>query len=131
MGISMRTFQRWTQESALKVDGRPGADRPPPENKLNPEERQAVLDTVNSPAYKSLPPSQIVPTLADEGRYIASESTFYRILREEGQQQHRQARTFKQGNNWQGLGPETMAINRRYCRSSRGCRGWTAALDVG
>lgn len=85
MGISMRTFQRWTQEGAVKVDGRPGADRPPPENKLTPRERQAVLDTVNSPAYKSLPPSQIVPTLADEGRYIASESTFYRILREEGQ----------------------------------------------
>ena len=89
MGISMRTFQRWNQEDEVKVDGRPSADRPSPENKLTPEERQAVLDTVNSPVYKSLPPSQIVPTLADEGRYIASESTFYRILREEGQQQHR------------------------------------------
>lgn len=89
MGLSMRTFQRWTQEGKVNIDGRPGADRPPPENKLAPQERQAVLDTVNSPAYKSLPPSQIVPSLADEGRYIASESTFYRILREEGQQQHR------------------------------------------
>jgi transposase InsO family protein len=89
MGVSLRTFQRWTQEGELRVDGRPGADRPPPENKLSQAERKAVLDIVNSPAYKSLPPSQIVPTLADEGRYIASESTFYRILREEGQQQHR------------------------------------------
>lgn len=89
MGISVRTLQRWTQEGQLKVDGRPGADRPPPANKLTPQERQAVLETVNSAAYRSLPPSQIVPTLADEGRFIASESTFYRILREEGQQQHR------------------------------------------
>jgi len=89
MGISLRTFQRWTQEGEVKIDGRPDADRPPPENKLAPQERQAVLDVVNSHAYKSLPPSQIVPALADEGRYIASESTFYRILREEGQQQHR------------------------------------------
>ncbi|RLQ20142.1 IS3 family transposase, partial [Seongchinamella sediminis] len=89
MGISVRTLQRWTQEGELRVDGRPGADRPPPANKLTQEERQAVLDTVNSEAFRSLPPSQIVPTLADEGRYIASESTFYRILREEGQQQHR------------------------------------------
>jgi len=89
MGISMRTYQRWTQEHEVKVDGRPDAERPPPANKLSPQERQAVLDTVNSPVYKSLPPSQIVPTLADEGCYIASESTFYRILREEGQQQHR------------------------------------------
>ena len=89
MGISMRTFQRWTQESEVKPDGRPGADRPPPDTKLTQQERQAVLDTLNSPAYRSLPPSQVVPALADEGRYIASESTFYRILREEGQQQHR------------------------------------------
>ena len=89
IGISMRTFQRWTREGEVKSDGRPDADRPPPGNKLTEEERQAVLDTVNSPTYRSLPPSQIVPSLADEGRYIASESTFYRVLREEGQQQHR------------------------------------------
>lgn len=89
MGISVRTFQRWTREGELKVDGRPGADRPPPASKLTPQERQAVLDTVNTAAYRSLPPSQIVPALADDGRYIASESTFYRILREEDQQQHR------------------------------------------
>ena len=63
--------------------------RPEPRNKLTQEEREEVLAAVNSPAHKSLPPSQIVPTLADEGRYIASESTFYRILREENQQQHR------------------------------------------
>lgn len=43
----------------------------------------------NSPAYKDLPPSQIVPALADQGAYIASESSFYRILHEEKQQHHR------------------------------------------
>ena len=89
IGISLRTFQRWTQEGEVKADGRPDADRPPPDTKLCSQERQAVLDTLNSPAYRSLPPSQVVPALADEGCYIASESTFYRILREEGQQQHR------------------------------------------
>ena len=36
-----------------------------------------------------MPPSQIVPILADEGRDLASESTMYRILREAGQVQHR------------------------------------------
>lgn len=30
-----------------------------------------------------------MPRLADQGRYLASESSFYRILRAEGQQQHR------------------------------------------
>jgi putative transposase len=89
MGISMRTFQRWTREGDVKADGRPGAVRPPPGNKLTQEERSAVLEAANSPARKSMPPSQIVPALADEGCFIASESTFYRILREESQQQHR------------------------------------------
>jgi len=36
-----------------------------------------------------LPPSQIVPSLADQGRYIASESSFYRVLRESDQLAHR------------------------------------------
>jgi putative transposase len=89
MGISMRTYQRWTTEGAVKADGRPDATRPAPAHKLTQAERDEVLATVNSPTHKSLPPSQIVPTLADEGRYIASESTFYRVLRQENQQQHR------------------------------------------
>ena len=51
-------------------------------NKLSVEERQVILAVSNSPTFRSLPPSQIVPILADEGRYLASESTFYRVLRE-------------------------------------------------
>jgi putative transposase len=39
--------------------------------------------------YADLPPSQIVPSLADKGIYIASESTFYRVLRNENMQKHR------------------------------------------
>lgn len=41
------------------------------------------------PEYVDLPPSQIVPALADRGLYIASESTMYRILRNEKMQVHR------------------------------------------
>jgi putative transposase len=47
------------------------------------------LNVVNDPRYASMPPCEIVPTLADEGTYIASESTFYRILHEEKMQNHR------------------------------------------
>lgn len=89
MGISMCTFLCWTREDEVKTNGRPDAARPTPDNKLTSQERQTVLDTVSSLVYRSLPPGQIVPALADSGYYIASESTFYRILREEGQQQHR------------------------------------------
>lgn len=48
-----------------------------------------MLETVNKPEYASMPPCEIVPSLADKGVYIASESTFYRILREEKMQNHR------------------------------------------
>lgn len=53
------------------------------------KERAQVLAICHEPVYASLPPSQIVPRLADEGRYIASESSFYRILREADEQHHR------------------------------------------
>jgi len=87
--ISPRTYKRWTQEGEVKADGRPTAERPEPANKLTPDERQQVLDICNEEAWQSLPPSQIVPVLADEGIYIASESSFYRILKEADQLHHR------------------------------------------
>ncbi len=89
IGISERTFQNWTESGASLEDGRPLAKHPEPANKLTPEERQAVIDITHSDEFKSLPPSQIVPTLADRGEYIASESTIYRILREANEQHHR------------------------------------------
>jgi putative transposase len=39
---------------------------------------------VDQAEFQRLPPKQIVPTLADRGLYITSESTFYRVLQEEG-----------------------------------------------
>ena len=48
------------------------------------------MATANAPEYAHLPPCKIVPLLADKGLYIASESTFYRILRAGNQLAHRQ-----------------------------------------
>ena len=92
LGLSLRTLQRWLAEPELSADGRPDAVRPTPAHALSPEERQAVLDVCNSQEFASLPPSQIVPRLADQGRYLASESSFYRILRA-ADQQHRRGRS--------------------------------------
>ncbi len=71
------------------ADRRPDAQRPTPHNKLTKKERGDIISIVNSERYKSRPPSQIVPALADEGTYVASESTMYRILKEESQQHPR------------------------------------------
>ncbi len=89
LGITVRTCQRWTEGGAIKVDGRADAARPPPANKLSDEEREEVLLVTQRKDFKDLPPSQIVPALADEGTYLASESSFYRILHEAKQQNHR------------------------------------------
>ena len=83
--ISPRTYKRWTDGEGIKPDGRPGAERCEPANKLQADERQRILATCNEEAYSSLPPSQIVPALADKGIYIASESSFYRVLKEADQ----------------------------------------------
>ncbi len=89
LGLTARTLERWTRGGAVKSDGRPAACRPVPRNRLSQEERKQVLTVVNEPRFASLPPAQIVPKLADEGIYLASESSFYRILREADQLQHR------------------------------------------
>ena len=87
--ISDRTLRRWTKGGQVRPDQRPLVPRPEPANKLSEAERAAVLEACNSKAFSSLPPSQIVPNLADQGLYLASESSFYRILRADGQQHHR------------------------------------------
>ena len=93
IGLSCRSVQRWQRSEAAEGDQRTSGKRryvcPP--NKLREDERQAVMATLNSEAFKDLPPSQIVPRLADSGVYVASESTMYRLLRQEGQLAHRRA----------------------------------------
>lgn len=87
--ISIRTHQRWTRGDTLNTDARPLALRPMPANKLTAEECAAIVATANEERFASLPPSQIVPRLADENVYIASESSFYRVLKAVDQLHHR------------------------------------------
>lgn len=87
--INVRTYERWVSDGGVKVDQRPLTKRPVPKNKLSPEERDEIITVVKQADYADLPPTQIVPKLADKGTYIASESTFYRVLKEEKMQNHR------------------------------------------
>lgn len=88
-GLCLRTYQRWVDGDGIRADGRPQAKRAPPSNKLSECEQQAVLSTCMLPRFADLPPTQIVPILADEGTYLASESTFYRLLHAHGAQHAR------------------------------------------
>lgn len=88
LGVSVRTVQRWQRDG--REDRRQGT-RAKPANALTPEERAQVIELMNCPEYQDLSPNQIVPRLADEGVYLASESTMYRLLRQEKMTRHRQA----------------------------------------
>ena len=89
LNISVRTYERWVAEGGIKEDQRPITLRPEPKNKLTQEEKMEILEVVKKEEFADLPPTQIVPKLADQCIYIASESTFYRVLREENMQNHR------------------------------------------
>jgi putative transposase len=78
LGLSVRTVERW--RAGAQEDQRRGPTTRPA-NKLTMEERREVLATVNSARFRDRSPNEIVPLLADEGRYLASESTVYRIPR--------------------------------------------------
>jgi len=96
IGLSARTAQRW-QRCAGHDDGdgdlraSPRRVATPPPNRLTDAEREAALALLNSEEFKDLPPSQVVPRLADQGRFVASESTLYRLLRSAGQLAHRRS----------------------------------------
>jgi putative transposase len=86
IGIGIRALQRWDQ--VCNPDGRKGALKKVP-RKLTEEERQKVKDTACEQQYKDLNPYEIVALLAENGTYIASERTFYRILKVAGLLHHR------------------------------------------
>jgi putative transposase len=91
IGLSARTLQRWRamqHEQGVCVDQRTEREQRPT-NQLTQTERLTILETANSAQFAHLPPSQIVPRLADSGIYIGSESSIYRVLREHLQLQHR------------------------------------------
>ena len=87
LGLSYRTVIRWRDQD--DGDRRRGPNRAPA-NKLSEQERQQVVEVANSAPFRDMSPSQIVPRLADAKIYLASESSFYRILKEQKMLAHRQ-----------------------------------------
>jgi transposase len=88
LGVSARTVIRWRNQQGGE-DCRNGPHSPPA-HRLSGAERDRVITIANSEEFRDCSPKQIVPKLADRGEYIASESTFYRVLREEKMLTHRE-----------------------------------------
>lgn len=87
IGLDPRTLQRWRRDG-VGDDGRTGP-LSTPKNKLTGAQREEIRSIACSAKFRDLSPKQIVPRLADEGRYVASESTFYRVLAEHDLVAHR------------------------------------------
>jgi len=85
MDINEKTFLRWKYSIEDKRKG----PKTSPTHKLTEEEVNAIIKISTSEKYMDLAPSQIVPTLADEGEYIGSESSFYRVLKLHSLMAHR------------------------------------------
>jgi putative transposase len=89
-GIDARTLQRWQAGGGpLQADRRPEAVRPGPAHALSEAERARIVAIANAPRFADMPPARIVPALADEGVYVASEASFHRVLRAHGQRSRR------------------------------------------
>jgi len=87
VGVAERTLQRW-QRPATAEDGRRGPTTVP-RHTLSPQEREQIVAIAARPEFCNTSPHQIVPRLADRGEYVASESSFYRVLKTEQLLAHR------------------------------------------
>jgi len=63
--------------------------RPAPVRALPPEEREQVLAALHEPRFVDLAPAEVYATLLDEGRYLCSERTYYRVLAENAEVRER------------------------------------------
>ena len=87
VGLSARTVQRWR----LDPDGDDRREGPHtrPSHALTEAEQREVLAVIHRPEHHDASPKTIVAKLADQGQYVASESTMYRLLRAAGELTHR------------------------------------------
>ena len=74
LGVSRATFYRRRRPSG------PQQPRPTPVRALSKSERREVLDVLSEPRFVDRAPAEVVATLLDEGRWLCSERTMYRIL---------------------------------------------------
>ena len=77
LAVPRASYYRWQQPAAEAEPPRPPRQAP---RALPPEERQQVLALLNDDRFADLPPAEVYATLLDEGKYVCSVRTMYRIL---------------------------------------------------
>ena len=87
VGVHARTRHRWQRPQPAE-DGRRGP-RAAPRNTLSRRERDQIVAMAACPEFCNTRPHPMVPRLADRGEYLASASSFYRVLKTEPLRAHR------------------------------------------
>ena len=87
LGVARASYYR----SLSPRVSRPSAPRPTPARSLSLAERQQVLGILHEPRFVDLAPAQVHATLLDEGRYLCSARTMYRLLDASGESRPRRA----------------------------------------
>ena len=86
---------------------RPSALRPTPPNALSPAERRRILEVLHLPCFADLAIPQVWARLLDDGIYLASVSTFYRVARSAGEVRERR----RQATHPPRVRPELVALS--------------------
>jgi putative transposase len=93
LGVARATFYRKRPVLGPSPDPAPEppppAQRPAPSRALSLDERAVVLDLMHEERFQDCAPAAIHATLLDEGRYVCSTRTLYRILEQEGESRER------------------------------------------
>jgi len=92
---------------------RPTRQRAEQPRALSAAERQQVLDVLHGERFADMAPGEVHATLLDEGTYLCSESTMYRILREQGEVRERR----RQATHPAKVKPELVADAPNRCWS--------------
>ena len=89
LAVARASFYR--QRPALGPPASPAAEpalpseRPAPARSLSEAERAAVLLVLHEDRFQDRSPAAVQATLLDEGQYLCSTRTMYRILEQEGE----------------------------------------------
>ena len=87
LGVSRATLYRHRSQAAQPASE--ALSRPVPPLKLDEQERQTTLDLLHGPRFVDASPHNVYATLLEEGRYLCSVRTMYRLLKEAGEARER------------------------------------------
>ncbi len=86
LGVVRASFYRQRPLLGPSLSVRPPAiaARPTPARAISPDERESVRAVLNSERFQDCSPAAIQATLLDEGQYLCSTRTMYRVLEQDG-----------------------------------------------